>query len=265
MSGEKVEVGFLGGGRMASAVREGLLSKGENRVGVFDPEEGAARTWRERGCTVFDTPGELFAACRWLVLAVKPQTYRSCKENWRKLNFSGTGWISIMAGISLSDMEALRPGLPIVRTMPNTPMMVNLGVVALCGGKNAGEEHLARVEELFAPVAHTLRVKEDQMDGVTALSGSGPAYIFYLTEEIARRGKALNLDPEQILKLWTRTLEGAALMLAGGGDPGELRRQVTSPGGTTEAALKLFDARALSEIFGEGLVKACERSKELRS
>jgi pyrroline-5-carboxylate reductase len=168
-----------------------------------------------------------------------------------------------MAGVKSTSIETLFEGVPVVRTMPNTPMMFSQGMVALAAGAHAGEDHLDAVESFFSPVAKTLRVDEKQMDGVTAVSGSGPAYVFRLAEEVLEQSSKLGLGREQALTLWAQTLRGAASMLEGETSPKELREQVTSPGGTTQAALETFETLGLASAFGAGLKAAYDRSIEL--
>ena len=136
-------------------------------------------------------------------------------------------------------------------------------MVALAKGTCATDGHLTQVETYFSAVAKTLRVEEHQLNGVTAISGSGPAYIFYLCEEVMRQAANLELDPQQALQLWAQTLKGAAAMLEESANPEELRTQVTSPGGTTQAALESFGRSQWGQNFGEGLKAAYNRSIEL--
>ncbi|MBF0199059.1 MAG: pyrroline-5-carboxylate reductase [Planctomycetes bacterium] len=248
---------------MATAIRDGLLkSFPPNSLVVYDP--ALHKSWGELGCGIYESPEALFAESDWVVWSVKPQVFKAEKDTWKSLPFSGKGMISIMAGICSEAIEELFPGIPVIRTMPNTPMMVGQGMVALSRGKNAEEHHLHFVENLFAPVAKTICVQENQMDGVTAISGSGPAYLFYLAEEVHKQAKSLGLSEEQASLLWSQTIQGAAIMLEGSGlSPTELRAQVTSPGGTTQAALETFEQGQMAEAFGQGLLAAKKRSEEL--
>ncbi len=257
-----VSIGFLGGGRMASALMRGLLREREpGSIGVYDPVLRPGEPWLGTACRVFASPAELFAASRWLVWAIKPQVFHAEAAAWRALRFSGTGWISIMAGVRLARLEALAGNVPVVRAMPNLPLMLGAGAVALAPGRHAGGPHLEEARRLFAPVGEVLVVDEKAMDGVTALSGSGPAYLFYLAEVVDREAHGLGLTPEAARKLWAQTLLGSARMLAApGAEPAELRRQVTSPGGTTQAALEELERRGFAAAFAAGLAAARDRS-----
>lgn len=255
-------IGFIGAGRMASAICDGLLKTGTNySICAHDPMlEG--ETWGHRPCELVSIE-ELMNRCEWVVWSIKPQVFSTHSLTWKKLHFKGKGMISVMAGIATSSIEAFFDHVPVIRTMPNTPMMNGEGMVALAMGSHARTEHLDEVEHFFKPVAVTLRVEEQQLDGVTAISGSGPAYAFYLAEEIAKRSQELGLDAKTAIKLWAQTLKGAAAMLEENQDPQALRAQVTSPGGTTHAAIETFKTGLVAENFGRGLTAAHQRSLEL--
>ena len=257
----KFELGFIGGGRMASAIADGLLQSNPHiKMAVSDPI--LAEDWGGRPCAVLSLEA-LFEQCQWLVWAVKPQVFKNSSATWSALKFKGEGMISVMAGIPCASIEKLFPSAVLVRTMPNTPMIQGQGMVALARGAKATEAHLAKVETYFSSVAKTLRVSENQLNGVTAISGSGPAYLFYLGEEVLRQAGELELEPQQALQLWAQTLRGAAAMLEGSTSPQELRVQVTSPGGTTQAALDAFEGSHWGKIFGTALKAAYNRSIEL--
>ena len=255
-------IGFIGAGRMASAICDGLLkTEADLNIYAHDPQLKGS-TWGDRPCELLPIE-ELMNRCEWIVWSIKPQVFSSNSSTWEKLQFNGKGMISVMAGIAASSIEALFNGVAVVRTMPNTPMMNGEGMVAIATGAHASAEHLDEVEQFFKPVAVTMRVQEQQLDGVTAISGSGPAYAFYLAEEVSKRSQELGLDPNTAIKLWAQTLKGAAAMLEENQDPETLRAQVTSPGGTTHAAIETFNAGFVAENFGRGLIAAHQRSLEL--
>jgi pyrroline-5-carboxylate reductase len=256
-----VEFGFLGGGRMASAIKDGLLKcQSKNDIGVYDPFLAADSSWSE--CVVFDNLEKLFAESKWLFLCLKPQIFKQESDNFKKVNFEGNGVVSVMAGIDTEEIESIFGDIAVIRTMPNTPMMLGEGMLALCKGVNATNEILEYVKSLFCDIADTLIVEENQMDGVTAISGSGPAYFFYLTEAIEKNAEAFGFDKEQAKKLWVNTMKGAAAMLQNQ-DATELKKQVTSPGGTTQAALENFEENGLAETFIKGVMAAKNKCLEL--
>lgn len=259
-----VEIGFLGGGRMASAICDGLGGQfAEEQIGVFDPALSEKGTWGERKSCVFKSAEELFVSAKWLVWAIKPQVFNDQLPNLSQFQFKGEGMLSVMAGIGSDKIEAAFPNVPLIRTMPNTPMMYGEGMVALSLGTHANEDHMCLVESWFDKLGKTLRVEESQMDGVTAVSGSGPAYVFYLSEAVQSIAAELGLEPKKALDLWIQTLKGAATMMEKGTAPSDLRVQVTSPGGTTQAALESFAENNLDQIFAKSLMAAKRRSVEL--
>jgi pyrroline-5-carboxylate reductase len=175
--------------------------------------------------------------------------------------------ISIAAGISTGYIERHLGGgraWRVVRTMPTTPMLVGEGMAALAPGKHATPADLADARRLFESAASVVEVTEDKLDAVTALSGSGPAYVFYLVEHMIRAGVELGLTPEQARQLATRTALGASKMLATSADsPEELRRKVTSPGGTTQAAITHMEKSGVGPAVVAAIKAAEHRSREL--
>ena len=148
--------------------------------------------------------------------------------------------------------------------MPNTPMLVGEGMVAIAPGANAAEADLASARRIFEAAATVIQLSEDKMDAVTAVSGSGPAYFFYLVEQMTRAGVELGLGEDEAAVLARRTAAGAAKMLAATADrPEELRRKVTTPGGTTHAAISTMEQRGVAEAIVEAIKRAAQRSREM--
>lgn len=192
-------------------------------------------------------------------LCVKPDQIGEVLEEIGEVvqgNNASTVMISMAAGVTLETMEAAVPtaGAPLVRVMPNTPMLVGKGVLAVAWGRYVSEEHRRVVRCLLAAAGLVVEVKEDQMDAVTAISGSGPAYYFLFTEALIDAGVALGLSRELATQLATATADGAGTMLAGAHTPAELRAAVSSPAGTT--------ARAIRELEESGLRGAIYRTTE---
>ena len=172
--------------------------------------------------------------------------------------------LSIAAGVTIATLEAVVPGRPVVRAMPNTPALVGLGAAAIAAGSHAGEEHLARAESILAAVGTVARVPEGLLDAVTGLSGSGPAYVFLVAEALIEAGVHAGLPRPISAALVTQTLLGSATLLASGADgPEALRAAVTSPGGTTAAGLAALEPRAVRAAFLEAVAAATARSREL--
>lgn len=266
----KRTLGLLGAGNMAEALARGVLKAGllpASRVIASDVSpERRALFQKELGVKAADNNDDVIRAADLLVLCVKPQVVDDVLAGL-KPNFDTERHLlaSIAAGVPTARMErGLPPGARTVRIMPNTPMLVGLGASCLCGGAHATTKDLDAVETLLQSCSTVLRVEEPMMDAVTGLSGSGPAYLFYLAEAMTEAGVAEGFTREQALKLAARTCLGAAQMLESTGlDPEELRRRVTSPNGTTQAAVETLDAAGVREKMVAAVRRAAERSREL--
>jgi pyrroline-5-carboxylate reductase len=173
--------------------------------------------------------------------------------------------ISVAAAVSLEQLEAALPaGQPVIRTMPNTPAKLGRGVVSVSPGTHCTAPQLQLAKDLLSAAGTVVEIPEDQVDALSAVSGSGPAYAFYLAEAMAAAGVELGLDPELSLLIARETVAGAGFMLAEpGADPSALRRAVTSPNGTTERAIATFDERGLPAIVADGARAAAERAAEI--
>jgi pyrroline-5-carboxylate reductase len=201
-----------------------------------------------------------------VLLAIKPQQMKEL------LSQAGSHFpkkalvVSIAAGVSTEQIEkGLPQGCPVVRVMPNTPALLGAGMAAVAGGKRAKTSHVKLVLDLFSAVGQSVKVTEDQMDLVTAVSGSGPAYIFHMVEAMVEAAVKGGLPPEVAHLLVAQTVFGAARMvLETGKSPGELRVQVTSPGGTTQAALTKMAEKGFKEAVEEAVEAATRRGAELR-
>lgn len=259
--------GFLGGGRMASAIAKALANKVPcQNLLVYDPDLATAKKWADEGKSVCQNPTELFSKADWIIWALKPQVFWGSQDLWSSLPKRAKCWLSVMAGVPTGALAAIagEQGPAIIRTMPNTPLMLGEGMVALCAGPRAEKNLLTEACAIFSDLGKTLLVEENQMDGVTAISGSGPAYAFYLAEVVEKEAENLGLNSEQAKLLWAQTLAGAAKMLLESGlSATVLREQVTSPAGTTQAAIESFNANHLNHAFARGLLCAKERSIQL--
>ena len=263
-------LGLLGAGNMAEALVRGVLNSGAipaSRIlaGDVSPERRAFFN-ENLGVSATDDNVKVVAASDLVVLCVKPQQVDAVlAQTASAVRPERHVLASICAGVPTARLEKPLPqGARVVRVMPNTPMLVGLGASCLCGGQNAREEDLAAVEALFACASLTMRVEEKMMDAVTGLSGSGPAYLFYLVEAMVAAGVADGFTPAQALTLATRTVLGAAKMLEETDlPPEELRRRVTSPNGTTQAAVERLDAEQVKGKLTAAVRRAAERSREL--
>ena len=263
-----MKVTFLGGGNMGAAIIGGLVARGfaAADITVVDPGAAARENLAARfGVTVREAAGPGLPAADALVLAVKPQQMREAVRPLLPLDPS-TVVVTIAAGIRIADLSRWLGGhAAIVRAMPNTPALVHAGVTGLFAPAAVGAEGRGRAEELLGAVGETVWLaREEDLDAVTAVSGSGPAYVFYFIEALERAGVEMGLAPEAARALALGTFVGAAkLAKERGGDPAVLRAQVTSKGGTTERALGEMEGAALKARFIEAVKAACARSREL--
>lgn len=265
------KIGFLGGGNMAEA-----LIKGTTAAGLFTPEnifvsdvrpERLEYVVKEYHVQPAYTNAALAAEVGILVLSVKPQNMAEALQSIRETFKAATLVISIAAGIKVAKIAAALGEPAVVRVMPNTPALIGQGAAALYANEKA-RPMLEKAKRIFSAVGATVVVDDEQLiDAVTAVSGSGPAYYFLLMEEMIKAAVELGLAEDVAKCLVLQTAKGAA-MLAVEADkrsesPGELRRKVTSPGGTTEAALKVFAEHNLGPTIAAGIKRARDRSREL--
>jgi pyrroline-5-carboxylate reductase len=262
-------LGFIGAGNMAEAVVRGLrqaeLLPREN-IAVSDPSDQRRSLFRDQlDVAVVATNAALVARSDVVVLAVKPQMIDTVLAEVGPLLDPAKLVVSIVAGVTLSRLARFCPaGTRLVRTMPNTPMLVGRGMVALARGPDATSDDAELVRELFATGATVIEVPEEKLDAVTAVSGSGPAYFFLLVEALASAGVAAGLSAQEAATLARTTFIGAAELLASGDlDPAELRRRVTSPGGTTAAAIESFTRDDFQGLITRAVASAAARSREL--
>jgi len=253
---------LVGCGRMGGALLDGWLKNGlaAGAAHVIDPHPRAELS--DLGISV---NGELPDDPAVLVIAVKPQMMADVLP--RLSVGAGTLVVSVAAGVTLAAYERAFPAAPIVRAMPNTPAAIGQGVSAIIGNAKAGAAELELAEALMSAVGRVVRLEsEGQMDAVTALSGSGPAYVFHMIEAMAAAGEAEGLPPALALELARATVAGAgALAVHEDEDPARLREAVTSPGGTTAAGLKeLMDPETgLPPLMRRTIAAAAERGREL--
>lgn len=255
---------LVGCGRMGGALLQGWLSRGlaPRAVHVIDPSPPAGLA--DRGVAV---NGPLPADPAVLVLAVKPQMMGSVLPQLAAAGQGGALVLSVAAGVTLAAYDRAFPGAAIVRAMPNTPAAIGQGITAIIGNARAADADMDLAEQLMGAVGRVVRLgDESQMDAVTALSGSGPAYVFHLIEAMAAAGVAEGLPPPLALDLARATVAGSgALAVHQDQDPAALREAVTSPGGTTAAGLaQLMDPdTGLPPLMRRTIAAAVARGREL--
>lgn len=252
---------LLGCGRMGGALLQGWLARGlrPDAVTIRDPQASDL----PQGVSL---NGPLPAAPAVLIVAVKPQMMETALADLPVFG-AGTLVLSVAAGVPIARFQARFPDAPVIRAMPNTPAAIGQGITALVGNARAGEAEIALAETLLQAVGRTVRLEaEAQLDAVTGLSGSGPAYVFYLIESLTAAGVAEGLSPDLSLQLARATVAGAgALAMASDTPPATLRENVTSPNGTTHAGLlHLMDPETgLEPLVLRTVRAAAERSREL--
>jgi pyrroline-5-carboxylate reductase len=254
---------IVGGGKMGEALLGGVLRGSGPNVGnvvVVEPNEERRTVLTDLYPNVTVQPAVTGDADA--IIAVKPQYVADVAQ---ELAAHGCGRIlSIAAGVTIAAIEAAAPEAAVVRCMPNTPALVGEGASAISGGTRSGEEDLAWAEELLSPVGLVVRLAENDLDAVTGLSGSGPAYVFHLAEALIAAGVKQGLDQTVADALARQTLLGAAKLLSDSGeDPAILRQNVTSPGGTTAAGLAVFADADLMGLVARVVEAATNRSREL--
>ena len=264
-----MRIAFIGGGNMARAIIGGLLAKQAAQAAemlVVEPDSSARlRLLAEYGVKAIEAPNADLAHAHVIVLAVKPQNMREAAE--RLAPVAGDAlFITIAAGIRIADLSRWLGGRTrIVRTMPNTPAMVHAGITGLHASPAVSEADRGHAERLLGSVGATVWFEnESDLDAVVAVSGSGPAYVFYAIEALEEAAKAMGLadGASRSLALWT-FVGATKLAIERGEDPATLRAQVTSKGGTTEAALKVLEAAGVKQHFVDAVKAARERSIEL--
>ena len=260
-------IAFVGGGQMAGSLVGGLLAAGHPaaRLLVAEPDEArAAALRREFKVEVRPRGADVAAGADALVLAVKPQVMREALAG--VVPAPSTTVISIAAGLRIAALRRwLGGGAPLVRAMPNTPALLRAGVTGLHAPAGTPERSRALAERILGAVGATCWLADEaQLDAVTALSGSGPAYFFLVAEALRDAGVTLGLDPRTAALLAQKTRSGAGRMAdASGQDVAQLRANVTSKGGTTEAALARLERGGLRALFADALRAAAERGREL--
>jgi pyrroline-5-carboxylate reductase len=262
-----VMIAILGAGKMGEALLSGLLRAGRPASGVaavVRRTDRAAELREGYGVAVLSAE-EAAKNASTLVIAVKPQDMVRMLEEIAPFVSSSQLVISVAAGITTSFIERRFPvEVPVVRVMSNTPVLVDEAMSVISAGAFASEPHLRLAEELLRPVGKVLRIPESQQDAATALSGSGPAYVYYLVEAMVDAGILLGMPRRTALEMVTQAVYGAATMLRDSGEhPVILREAVTSPGGTTISAIRELEKHGVRAAFLAAIEAARDRGREL--
>ena len=260
---------FVGGGNMATALISGLRHPPDAhlQIRVADPNPEARRRLETTfDLETFEAADQAVDGADVIVLAIKPQTMELVLGQLAEVVQPSQLVLSIAAGTTIDNIKrALGAGQAVVRSMPNTPALIGHGITGVYAAEDCRQTHLEQAERILCATGEVVWVeRESLLDAVTAISGSGPAYFFLLTEALAAAARELGLGAETADRLAAQTCFGAGAMVANNVEAvAELRRRVTSPGGTTEAAMAEFQAGRFQELVLRAAKAACDRSREL--
>lgn len=265
-------IGLTGCGAMGSALVRGMVLRGgivPDSIFVYDLDAGRRNVLaRELGVVATAGLDELVHRCRYLFIAVKPEDVKALLNDLKPFVLPEQSIVSIAAGITLQMLEnGLPSGTKVIRLMPNTPCLAGEGTIALCSTGTVSPEETAEVITLLQPLGLTVSVPEKLMDAVTALSGSGPAYVYLFAETLIDAGVAAGLPHDIAVKLALQTMLGSVKMLQEnpGLHPAEMRNRVTSPAGTTSAALQVLEEAGFRGAVIKAVLAATRRSEELQN
>ena len=261
-------IGFIGAGNMATAIINGILAnkaKQPEELSVFDLDEAKLAAMRKKGIDTLSSCQELAGKCGIIVLAVKPQNYDEVLSSIRPAVTDTTVMVTIAAGISI---DYVRRGVgrncPVVRVMPNTPLLLGKGASALCRSENISDQDFEAVSQMFSLSGKAVILPESQMNAVIAVNGSSPAYIYLFAKAMTDYAVSVGIDRDVALDLICQTFEGSAAMLRSSGDsPETLIQKVSSKGGTTIEAMKVLHEREVPQAIMDAMAACTRRAEEL--
>ena len=262
------KIGFIGGGKMATAILKGIINSNwckASEIIVSDKNETALKTLKENyGVNTVTDNKAVVNSSKIVLFAVKPFVMRDILNEIKDEITPEHIVLSIAAGISINTIEEITCKITVVRIMPNTPALVNEGMSAVCKGHYANEKHAGIAKEIFEGVGKVIMSEETYIDIITAVSGSGPAFYYYIINEIAKAGEKLGLDYETCLKLSAQTAYGSAKMIMDSGiSPEQLIINVTTPGGCTAVGNDILKEHKTGDILFETIEKTAKKAFEL--
>ena len=261
-------IGFIGGGKMASAIMKGVINSGfcpKENILVSDKNEQALSNLKtEYGVKTTLDNIEVVKNSDVILFAVKPFVLCDVLEELKEHITNKQLVLSIAAGISIETIENILGNIPVIRIMPNTPALVNEGMSAVCKGHYADDNQVKLATEIFSKVGKVIESEEKYIDIITAISGSGPAFYYYIIDEIAKAGEKLGLDYQTCLKLSAQTAFGSAKMVMESGvNPEQLIINVTTPGGCTAVGNEVLKEQKISDILFDTVEKTAKKAYEL--
>lgn len=262
------KIGFIGAGNMATAIINGLLKNkvvSPENIIVFDVSENQLSLMTKKGVTTCTTSKDVVISSDIIVLAVKPQNYEEVLLGVKDVVDSDKIFVSIAAGISIAYVQStLECNCPMVRVMPNTPLLLGKGATALCPSENISENDFSVVKDMFGLNGEVEVFTEDHMNEIIAVNGSSPAYVYLFAKAMADYAEECNIPYDRALNLIVATLEGSAAMIKDSGDSLDtLIKKVSSPGGTTLAALKTLEDYKFYDGIKEAMKSCTNRAEEL--
>ena len=261
-----MKIGFIGGGTMAEALIKGMISRGMKGILVSEPKDERRQYLQQQyGVETTDGNKQIVASCDIIILAVKPQDMDSVVNEIGDAVREDMTVVSIAAGITLAYLSSRLKTRKIIRVMPNTPALAQKGMTVMSLCECFSDRDIGLVRNIFMSIGEVITLPEKYMDAVTAVSGSGPAFIALFVEAMIEGGIQAGLHQEDALTLAVQTAIGTSQLLDTGLSPSKLREMVTSPGGTTAAGLKVFDEKGLRGIVAAAIEAARSRSEELGS
>lgn len=260
----KQKIGFVGAGNLAEAVVKGLTNSQSPEIRMTDINPERLQRLQQVYGAIPSTLEQVVGQSDIIIIAVKPKDILDVLSEIQRVNYKGKLFISVAAGISLEVIENHLPGAAVVRIMPNTATAVLQSVTGMAKGSRVSEEQAEAAAGIFATVGKVLWLEERKMNAVTAISGSGPAYYYLFTELLMKAGIELGLTEEEAEVLVRQTIIGAGHMMASSGKtPARLREEVTSPNGTTFAAVRVFEEAGLEGIMLKAADAAAKRAEEM--
>lgn len=265
---QKVKIGFIGAGNMAKAIINGMVDKGgflADQIALYDVDSQKCAGFAAKGMRVQSNASEVVMVSDVIFLAVKPQNYSEVLSEIRQAVTKEKIFVSIAAGISISFITGeLGIKCPVVRAMPNTPLLIGKGATALCRADNVTEEDFRCVQRIFEASGETAVLTEDKMNAIIAVNGSSPAYVYLFAKAILDYAASQGIDAQAALQLTCKTLEGSAGMLKESGyTPDELIKMVSSPGGTTLKALEALEEKGFYPALMDAMDRCTRRAEEL--